>query len=487
MPSVITGNKDNVTTPLIAMIAGATNATPIVIATSAPHDFQTGDRITIALVLGNLAANSDIDSPWEITVQDSVHFALNDSVGNGSYVSGGIAIDLSLSPPFNNPSDGDDYDAESVDVALQGLSDRSQWLAWRLSQTWLRSQTIPALNWFPVIAQTLNLIAAAWDKRGQWWGCSVGTGDQVGTSTDNGQTWASVTPGSDTRSLQTIAIDESGNVVTFGPLEITPTHCVVYQLTGSTDVWADETVYSDTGSNASLGEIVWEKTAGVWLLFTWDNGTLKQTRLHSSVDRVTWTSQTAHLPAGVLGSGTSTQPRIAIGNGRIVVGVFYAGSAHISSAAASALTVWSTAATLTPIITCTAMTDPVYIASSDTWLVGLQRTASTTGIEIWASTDGGETWAWRVTLGGTTHSNPTLQFAALDSVVVGLTSSGQIQYSLDSGFTWYPGPSVGTIGASARSIWPGDGGFLELDTGGGSDGSAASIQCGAPRRLAITT
>jgi len=68
-------------------ITGATNATPIVIA-SAAHGFTTGQQITIAGVVGNTAANG----AWSITVVDADHFSLSGSVGNGAYTSGGTAV-----------------------------------------------------------------------------------------------------------------------------------------------------------------------------------------------------------------------------------------------------------------------------------------------------------------------------------------------------------------------------------------------------------
>lgn len=62
-----------------------TNATPIVVTTSAPHGLSTGASVTITGVGGNTAANGS----WAITVTDATHFSLDSSVGNGAYTSGG--------------------------------------------------------------------------------------------------------------------------------------------------------------------------------------------------------------------------------------------------------------------------------------------------------------------------------------------------------------------------------------------------------------
>jgi hypothetical protein len=66
-------------------VSGATNAAPIVIATSAAHGLATGAIATIAGVKGTTAANGT----WKITVVDATHFSLNGSTGNNNYTSAG--------------------------------------------------------------------------------------------------------------------------------------------------------------------------------------------------------------------------------------------------------------------------------------------------------------------------------------------------------------------------------------------------------------
>lgn len=65
-------------------ITGATNASPIVI-TSAGHGLSTGQRVTIASVGGNTAANGT----FVITKLTADTFSLGGSTGNGAYTSGG--------------------------------------------------------------------------------------------------------------------------------------------------------------------------------------------------------------------------------------------------------------------------------------------------------------------------------------------------------------------------------------------------------------
>ena len=125
MPTPITGDPTAVSNSLQRTIDGATNATPIVISTTVSHLFATGDTVLIRSVAGNTAANGQ----WVITVLTATTFSLTGSVGSGAYTSGGTATDISLTPAFNIPSGGDLRNAASVDVALEALADRTQFLA----------------------------------------------------------------------------------------------------------------------------------------------------------------------------------------------------------------------------------------------------------------------------------------------------------------------------------------------------------------------
>lgn len=83
----------------------ATNETPIKIRTQAAHGLQTGDRVTIAGVKGNTAANGT----WTVTVPASTTppevpaanvFTLDGSAGNGAYTGGGYVVQC----PPNTPN-----------------------------------------------------------------------------------------------------------------------------------------------------------------------------------------------------------------------------------------------------------------------------------------------------------------------------------------------------------------------------------------------
>jgi hypothetical protein len=69
----------------VNQVEGATNATPIVI-TSTAHGFSNGDLVAITGVGGNTAANGN----FAISSVAANTFELDGSVGNGAYTSGGL-------------------------------------------------------------------------------------------------------------------------------------------------------------------------------------------------------------------------------------------------------------------------------------------------------------------------------------------------------------------------------------------------------------
>ena len=71
-------------------IAGASNTSPIAIATTAPHGYQSGMQVAISGVVGNTAANGT----FTLIVTSPTSFTLNGSAGNGAWFSGGIATGI---------------------------------------------------------------------------------------------------------------------------------------------------------------------------------------------------------------------------------------------------------------------------------------------------------------------------------------------------------------------------------------------------------
>lgn len=99
----------------IKAVTGATNATPIVI-TSTAHGFANNDIVLIGKVGGNLAANG----VWKITGVAANTFNLTDpvsgsnAVGSAAYTSGGYAVCLG---PSTSGDNWDDFDGALVGTA----------------------------------------------------------------------------------------------------------------------------------------------------------------------------------------------------------------------------------------------------------------------------------------------------------------------------------------------------------------------------------
>ncbi len=93
-----------VTTATVYTVTNATNASPIVITTSAPHGYANNNYVEVTGVTGNTAANG----LHQITVVSTTTFSLDFSVGNGAYVSGGTAKFVTSMNPRGSkgPEDG---------------------------------------------------------------------------------------------------------------------------------------------------------------------------------------------------------------------------------------------------------------------------------------------------------------------------------------------------------------------------------------------
>jgi len=81
-------------------VTAASNASPIVLTTSAAHGLTTGDQITVASVVGNTAANGT----WIVERLTTTTVNLRGTTGNGAYSSGGTWVEVDASGP--RPSKG---------------------------------------------------------------------------------------------------------------------------------------------------------------------------------------------------------------------------------------------------------------------------------------------------------------------------------------------------------------------------------------------
>ena len=131
------GRPGNEGVAAVLSVIDATNATPIVVQTSAAHGLQEGERVYVYGVTGNLAANTLA----YVHVTDVDKFALYQAwsggavalpiAGSGAYVAGGLAQPLGWASTLQLPSDGDAINAASVNTATEGEGDREAWLVER--------------------------------------------------------------------------------------------------------------------------------------------------------------------------------------------------------------------------------------------------------------------------------------------------------------------------------------------------------------------
>lgn len=69
-------------------ISGVSNATPVVVTTSGPHNLSGNPELELSGILGPIGVNGQ----WFATVTGSDTFSLNGSVAGGVYVSGGTVV-----------------------------------------------------------------------------------------------------------------------------------------------------------------------------------------------------------------------------------------------------------------------------------------------------------------------------------------------------------------------------------------------------------
>lgn len=104
-------------------ITGATNASPIVI-TSTAHGLVTGDRVTITGVGGNTNANTTTT----ITKVDADSFSLDGVAGNASYTSGGTWNVTGLYKVSLDMTEANGYDAGVLySVLIEGEISSTAW------------------------------------------------------------------------------------------------------------------------------------------------------------------------------------------------------------------------------------------------------------------------------------------------------------------------------------------------------------------------
>lgn len=135
MPTDYAGKPAQIVQSTSKSISSSTNTTPIVMVTSVPHGLQDGGIVRVI----NHATNTAANGFWQVVVTSNVAFELHNPVTGANSVGNGVGgatgtVQIIGSGTYQIPSDGDDIDAASVNVALETLGDRTALSYWKTPQ-----------------------------------------------------------------------------------------------------------------------------------------------------------------------------------------------------------------------------------------------------------------------------------------------------------------------------------------------------------------
>jgi hypothetical protein len=123
MSDILNGNAANITSPLARTVTALTSGAGGVVrvTTSVPHLFGPSDRVYISTAV--------ITGYFTINIIDSTHVDLQGTTYSSTAT--GTITDYSLTPQILVPTDGDTFSMQISGMlsCLQGLMDRTQWLA----------------------------------------------------------------------------------------------------------------------------------------------------------------------------------------------------------------------------------------------------------------------------------------------------------------------------------------------------------------------
>lgn len=172
-PNQSTLTVSAVTNPSFSVLL-ATNASPIVVTTTAPHGLATGAQVTISGVVGNTAANG----VFTVTVTGASAFSLNGSTGNGAYT---VFTGTVLTGPITITTATPHGLSTGQCVVVAGIIGNSAANGqWAIT---VPSTTTFTLNYCPMfgvplaayisggtVATTWNAPASSWGTGGMKWG-----------------------------------------------------------------------------------------------------------------------------------------------------------------------------------------------------------------------------------------------------------------------------------------------------------------------------
>lgn len=108
----------------VALISSSTNATPIVITTTAAHGYSNGDIV----VVGGHAVNTAANGTWQISGVGSTTFSLTtrldavNSTGNGTGAATGWCVDITTAATITDLGGNGGSNGNGTDISLSGQS-----------------------------------------------------------------------------------------------------------------------------------------------------------------------------------------------------------------------------------------------------------------------------------------------------------------------------------------------------------------------------
>lgn len=290
-----------------------------------------------------------------------------------------------------------------------------------------------------------------------WYVCEDGGSDVVKYSLDFGQTWAALTiTGGAALACFQLGVDGAGNLVI-----VNGSSTRIYTYTKAGGTWNN--ALTPLAGTPQSPHVFFESVSGLWVIYYYDAIGLKY-QVFTAPDRVTWTSDTASLPASFV-SPTATSPHLGVGNGKAVVAGPYPANAVKLAWRSLGGAGW-TEVTLASALAITGLSDPVYNAADGTWMIAVYGTAAGKNeTEFWRSVDDGVTWTLAATIANSSMQVKTLACSGV--MWVGMTVDGFIVYSTDSGSTWFnAGIQAGSAAPTQNYLSGGGGGFLYTESNG---------------------